>query len=104
MEYNKEQQRDISITFFKPYKFSVTENLRNYNFSLHNPRKSEIMSVWVWQDDTHPVLDIQLTQLTVSLRHLAGAARHLLHEAGQLHRLTHQGATHSSEMCVSFWG
>ena len=53
--------------------------------------------------ETHPVLDVELAELAVSL-HAAGGAGHLLHEGAQLHGLSDQGPTHSPEVGVSLGG
>ena len=53
--------------------------------------------------ETHPVLDVELAELAVSL-HAAGGAGHLLHEGAQLHGLGDQGPAHSPEVGVSLGG
>ena len=53
--------------------------------------------------ETHPVLDVELAELAVSL-HAAGGAGHLLHEGAQLHGLRDQGPAHSPEVGVSLGG
>ena len=53
--------------------------------------------------ETHPVLDVELSELAVSL-HAAGGAGHLLHEGAQLHGLGDQGPAHSPEVGVSLGG
>ena len=50
-----------------------------------------------------PVLDVELTQLAVSL-HLGLAPRDLLHEGGQLHGLADQGPADGPEVSVGLRG
>ena len=53
--------------------------------------------------ETHPVLDVELAELAVSL-HAAGGAGHLLHEGAQLHGLGDQGAAHGAVVGVRLGG